>query len=120
MTNKGNIPTLSRTEWQAVSIGLQDALKYGCAGPPELGSLKARLQRLLSLVCGIEPPRPLADPRLEALRRFVCSARRGQPIKNEHAPTLIEQGFSPLQLNAIALLADQLRLRPDSRCSRQD
>lgn len=120
MANSTNIPALSRTEWLAVSIGLQDAVKHGCDGRSSPTWFEGRLQRLASLLCGIERPRPLADPRLETLRQFVCSVRSGHAIDNEHAPRLLEQGFNPAQLNAIALLADQAALGAQSPCAGRD
>ncbi len=108
MRDGGDGPRLSRTEWLAVSIGIQDALRCGCGDPPDAHSLTSRLKRVSRALTGIEAPRPLADPRLEALRRFVCATRR-QGGANDYAPALLEHGFKPAQVEAIALLSDRLR-----------
>lgn len=95
-------PRLSRIEWQAVSIGLKDAAKCGCGGLPRPGSLGSRLSRMLT---GIETPKPLADPRLEAVRNFVCATQRHRHRAEEYAPALLEQGFNRAQIEALALLS---------------
>lgn len=109
MRDKAQAPKLSRAEWLAVSIGIQDAMKGGCWAPPAAGPLTSGFKRLTRVLTGIEPPRPLADPRLEALRRFVCSARRQRDDADDHARALLEHGFNPAQVEAITLLSDQLR-----------
>jgi hypothetical protein len=104
--NTIKVPTLTKTEWQAILIGLQDARLSSGGAAPDPVSIKGRLQRLASLLRGVEPPRPLADPRLEALRKFA-STRAGQP-ESDPAPNLREHGFDQSQVDAIGLLADQL------------
>lgn len=98
-------PKLTRIEWQAVSIGLQDAAKCGCGGPAQPGSLRSRLSRLSHMLTGIEPPRPLADPRLEAVRNFVCATQRHRRPADEYAPALEQHGFNRAQIEALALLS---------------
>ncbi|NIJ08056.1 hypothetical protein FHS31_001666 [Sphingomonas vulcanisoli] len=93
-------PTLSRSEWHAVSIALNDAAASGCSGAGQ-----GLLGRLYTAVTGNQPPRPLADARLEMVRRFVCATRRHNPAANDLVPALEAQGFSRAQLDAIALLA---------------
>jgi hypothetical protein len=105
VTDATTEPQLSRTEWQAVSIGLQDAARYGCRVPPRPGSLLSGLARLWRLLTGAEAPGRLADPRLEALRDFVCATRRRRRPADEVAPALLEQGFNGAQIKALALLA---------------
>lgn len=95
-------PRLSRIEWQAVAVGLKDAARCGCGRPPAPRSLGRRLSRLLT---GIEAPTPLADPRLEAVRNFVCATQRQRRPAEEYAPALLEQGFSRAQIEALALLS---------------
>ena len=94
------LPTLSPAEWKAVSIAINDATNRGCgAGEP------GPLARLITTLTGIERPRPLADPRLETLRRFVCDTRRSRGMADQFVPALMEQGFNQAQVRAIALLA---------------
>ena len=99
MTPTTEVPKLSRIEWQAVSIGLQDAAKCGCRDLPR------GISRLSRMLTGVEGPRPFADPRLEAVRNFVCATRRHRRRADEHAPALLEQGFSRAQIEALALLS---------------
>lgn len=114
MTNMAEVPTLTKTEWQAILIGLQDARSSRGGAALNPVSLKGRLQRIVNLLRGVEPPRPLADPRLEALRRFA-SARVARRTGNDPAPLLREQGFDQAQVDAIAQLADQLGRYLDMR-----
>ncbi|SNS08061.1 hypothetical protein SAMN06295912_101215 [Sphingomonas laterariae] len=97
-----NAPTqsLSPLEWQAVSIGLREVENCGCGGlnPP------SRLSRLWTLITGSEPIRPLADPRLEALRQFVCHLHWDDREAEKLGQELIGLGYSPAQVSAIAAL----------------
>jgi hypothetical protein len=105
MTPTTEVPKLSRIEWQAVSIGLQDAAKCGCGDLPKPGSLRRGISRLSRMLTGIEGPRPFADPRLEAVRNFVCATHRHRRRADEYAAALLEQGFNRAQIDAFALLS---------------
>ena len=73
-----------------------------------LASLEApgRIERLFSLVFGIEPgSRPLADPRLEALRRAVVVAHHRRHLPDVQAAELREMGFTLPQIRMIELRA---------------
>lgn len=94
-------PSLSQSEWHAVSIALNDATRHTRVSDREPGVL-ARLYRLLT---GNAPQRPLADPRLDAIRRFVWASRRRPECAEELAPELEKQGFSHAQVEALALLS---------------
>lgn len=94
-------PDLSRDEWRAVSIALNDAAERGCAAPETPGLLR----RLYVAFSGNEPRPPLADARLEAIRRFVCATRRARKPAERLVPALRAQGFTPAQVDALALLA---------------
>lgn len=96
------LPALSRHEWQAIAIALRDAESAGCAA--RAGS-PGRIARLFHWLTGIEPRRPLANPRLEALRRYVCTLRRERHAPDHAIQTLIDLGYSRRQLDAIDLLA---------------
>ena len=98
-------PKLSRIEWQAVSIGLRDAATCGCGDRPRSGSFGIRLSRLWRMLTGIDGARTLADPRLEALRNFVCASQRHRRPADEYAPALEAQGYNRAQIEAIALLS---------------
>jgi hypothetical protein len=94
-------PTLSRSEWQAVSIAFKDAAHCGCSSAREPGTLR----KIYSALTGNKPPRPLADDRLEAIRSFVCTTRRSRKPAEDLVPVLRNQGFSPAQVDALALLS---------------
>lgn len=97
-------PVLSSSEWAAVSVALKDAQRCGCTAEPANASPGA-LRRAVRFIFGSRRPTPLADPRLEAIRRFVCaSSRRRDPVDGLAAP-LAEHGFSTAQIDAIHLLS---------------
>ena len=56
---------------------------------------------------GFERPRPLADARLEALRRFAVLARvTGGQLPGEEIKRFLEAGFSHLQARTLQRRAD--------------
>lgn len=95
--------TLSDLEWKVVSLALREAGELPCPSR-EPSALRRRLSALWSAIVGHEARRPLADPRLEALRRFVCTAR-GRRDAGEIAGRLLGMGFTRQQLDAVTLLA---------------
>lgn len=92
---------LSKTEWQAVSVALVDASKCGCTAAAKSGPLG----RLFRALTGISGQTPLADPRLEAVRSFVCETRRYRRPAEAHVPALLDHGFNRSQVEALALLS---------------
>ena len=96
-----HVPTLSDLEWKVVSLAMRE---LGDAAPREPGRLGRRLRAFWSAVTGWEPKRPLADPRLELLRRYVCT-QAGRRDAAELAPRLLSHGFTQNQLSAVTLLA---------------
>lgn len=92
-------PVLSELEWKVVSLAIRDA-GDGCPR-----SASGRFGRIWSALTGLEPRRPLADPRLETLRRFVCTARRRRDEATALAGRLLDMGFSQRQIAAVTLLA---------------
>jgi hypothetical protein len=96
-------PHLTNAEWQAVSVALRDAERFPCAAPS--GAPEGFLSRLFRALTGIEEPRPLADPRLDAVRRFVCASRRNVARAREIAMELIEFGYSRDQIEALRIVA---------------
>ena len=97
-------PQLSQTEWAAISVAFQDAAACGCAAVP--GTDRASLLgRIADTLFGARRPTPLANPRLEAIRQFVCTTRRQRKPAADLVPVLAGHGFNPAQIEAIALLA---------------
>lgn len=92
-TQQISTPKLSRSEWAAVSSALAEVNNCGC-GPTRVGRLFRR-----------KAAAPLADPRREAVRAFVCeaSARRAAPVTL--SASLADHGFSDAQIRALALLS---------------
>jgi hypothetical protein len=102
MSNAADMdPTLSQLEWQAVSAALSDASKCGCGGSGKPGPLR----RLFGALTGNEEPGPLGDPRLEAVRSFVCETNRHRRIARHYVPALLGHGFNDRQVDALALLS---------------
>ena len=97
-------PCLSDVEWKTVAIALADAYQPRCTPRAETG-WSAKLRRLYSSLTGNRPLTTLANPRLESLRGFVERTRRTGRIAEQFVPSLLEQGFSRSQVDAIVLLA---------------
>ena len=92
-------PPLSPLEWKVVSLAMREAGEHGCDARQ-----RGWLGRLLGQAHGFRPRLPLADPRLETLRRFVCRLV-DRADTSELAPRLIELGFHPAQISAVTMLA---------------
>jgi len=90
-------PELSSLEWKVVSLAIREAAHVEPDGQSWLG-------RLFHRATGIEPKMPLADPRLETLRRFVCRIRRHADV-SELKKRLADYGYSANQISAVAMLA---------------
>jgi hypothetical protein len=96
-------PLLSDLEWSAVAIALRDADDCGCVTNAKEGA--SWLARLTRNLFGWTAPNGLADPRLEAVRRFACSAHLGHEPLDELEAELSSHGFNPAQISAIATLS---------------
>jgi len=96
---EGHAPPLSALEWKVVSLAMREAGERACGA-----GRRGWLGRLFGAASGFRPKLPLADPRLETLRRFVCTIRdRADGSELRHR--LIEFGFHPGQISAVAMLA---------------
>jgi hypothetical protein len=98
------LPALDPIEWNTVAIALQDADRSAWFAP-EQGSLRSKFGRLYTRLTGNAPARPLADPRLDTLRRFVDATRRTRRVAEQLVPAMIAQGFNRAQVDAIAMLS---------------
>lgn len=59
---------------------------------------RSRLGRFVEWALGVRLARPLADPRLEALRHFASLARHhAGDVAEEHVQSLVEAGYSHSQ-----------------------
>lgn len=96
---------LSRLEWQVVSLAMREAGECGCHDVIAPSPIGRAFRRTIALITGGPERKPLADPRLEALRRFVCLSRWGNRAAEEVAGRLIELGFSDRQVRAVQMLA---------------
>lgn len=93
---------LSPEDWMAAHVGLHDAAQHGCrAAPREQLGLAARL---LTWLWGDEPPQALANPRLDAVRRFVCATRAGHRPGIALMSELHTHGLQPAHLAALGAL----------------
>ncbi|TVV75157.1 hypothetical protein [Sphingomonas solaris] len=90
---------LTTLEERVVMLARRDADR-GAFEPSRSG-----FARLLTLLTGVEGPQPLADDRLETLRRFACFERRGDRRAQAAAADLIGFGFSPEALAGAAVIA---------------
>jgi hypothetical protein len=89
-------PALGREEWSVVEFARNDGL--WSLNPDGF------MQRLTRTLFGVRPPQPLANERLEALRRFAVIAwHRGTIGAAGHARDLIAAGFS---CNAVRQVLD--------------
>lgn len=99
------ITALSRQDWLAAHVGMQDARSIGCRAPAPIASERGRLGRLWVWLVGENAPAPLADPRLEAVRRFACATHAGVGADAGLLGELHQRGLADAQLDAIARFA---------------
>jgi len=98
------LPSLNNLEWNTVTLALKDA-ERGAWVEIEGDGFRARLGRFYARLTGNAPVSPLADPRLDTLRRFVDATRRTRRVAEQFVPAMIAQGFNRAQVDAIALLS---------------
>jgi hypothetical protein len=67
----------------------------------------SRRERLVQLALGVRPTTRLSDPRLEALRRFVITRRRGKGSREQ----LLAMGHSAGQAALVEIMAGRVRRR---------
>lgn len=99
-TDRSSAPRLSNTEWKVVAAAYEDAETYRFA--PARPSL---VRTAIGKLTGHRPELPAADPRREALRRFVCTVRRTRRPDERLVPELIALGLNRSQVDALALLS---------------
>lgn len=104
----GALPRLSRAEWDTVSAAFSDA-RLGTCQADRPSALRRLLRRLVVLLTGIRPAAPLANERLDALRRFVCTTRSHGAPSPHLWPELIGCGYSEAQVEALAMIALEQR-----------
>lgn len=92
---------LGALEWRVVALARREADRFGRAAIAEAGALG----RLFARLTGMRGVARLADERLEALRRFVCLARRGDLRMAAAAATLDALGFSTGAIHAVTAAA---------------
>lgn len=80
------LPALSPIEARVVELALAD-------GPSTLAT--APWRRSLAAMLGLRPAKPLASPRLEALRRFACAAVIGGASLQSATAGLLQAGYTP-------------------------
>ena len=77
---------LGRTEWSVIDMARDEG--------PRSANPNAFINRLVSKLFGIAIARPLANDRLENLRRFALTAWFGSEIRLRDMRTLFASGFS--------------------------
>ena len=93
-TVRRSVNTLSRLESEVVALADREPLS-------SLATAKRPIARALF---GIEPAKALADPRLEALRRFVVLHRHGRREAQASGEALVDLGFSARVLDDVRAL----------------
>lgn len=96
-------PRLSNAEWQAISIALNDAERSVEVAPRD--KPEGRLGKVFRMLTGIKKARPLADPRLDTVRRFAWATRRRIAKAREIGGELRAFGYSCEQIEALRLIA---------------
>lgn len=86
---------LTPLEWRVVMLARREADRFGAAAIGSGNAAGRWLGRVWSRVTGREGVRRLADDRLEALRQFVCLARRNDRRLCAAATGLAALGFAP-------------------------
>lgn len=93
------VALFDRTEWSVIAL----------AGRDDMASLAPDgfWQRVRRRLFGIDAARPLANERLEALRRFTVLARlRRRRIDHGEIARLVTAGFSRFQADVLLSLID--------------
>ena len=78
--------SLGRTEWSVIDMARGEG--------PRSANPNAFINRLVSKLFGIAIARPLANERLESLRRFALAAWFGAEIRTRDMRNLFAAGFS--------------------------
>lgn len=98
-------PILTLLEQSVVALAIKDA-DAGFAGPLHReASLRAKLSMMYCKVAGVRGHTPLANPRLEMLRRFASATHRLRRPADTLIPELIAQGFDEEAITAVNRLA---------------
>jgi len=85
----------SPLEWTVISLARHD----GHRGRP----LPAELRKIISLLFGERVTRPLANPRLEALRRAAVAIWHRRPLAEPDAAAFGRAGFTSGHLNVLRM-----------------
>ena len=85
------VPTLTYLERQVIALASREPLS----------SLSTRKRPIARALFGVEPARALADPRLEALRRFVVLHRHERREATSTGERLVGLGFPPRLLDDV-------------------
>lgn len=100
-----NAPQLSDLEWSIVAAALDEAHRRGCTSAGPASGDQGIFARMAAGLFKRGSDEDVADPRLEAIRSFVCANGRKQASSAELATALARHGFSPAQIAALALLS---------------
>jgi hypothetical protein len=98
-------PRLSSAEWQDVKATLSAVADCGCGEPAAAGPVRSRIGHALDAILGPKMVQPVTlAPHLHDVREFLCESGRTRAIAERHVPTLVAQGYSRAQIEALALL----------------
>jgi hypothetical protein len=104
MDDAKSVPHRSRTEWAGVALALAEA------GRRDRQQQRPGWFARWASCAGQQRTRPdwgpaLDDTKVEVVRRFVRETRRRGHAAEEFNSMLLDQGFSPAQVAALALLS---------------
>lgn len=95
---------LSGIEVRAVELGVMDDDRGWLVADDESG-VRAKLNRFTRLVAGQRGRQPLANPKLELVRKFAAATHHRHRLADELVPALLKQGYGLDQIGAFAALA---------------
>lgn len=85
----------SPLEWTVISLARHDR--------PARDGKPGRARRILALLFGEDMAMPLADPRLESLRRVAVSLWRSRRATDATVNRFFQHGFTPAQLDLLGV-----------------
>lgn len=92
----------TRIEQEAIELGLSECERVIARGAAT-GRVARAVDWFITSVVGVRGGRALADPRLDALRRFSAATRQRQgAIDNDELALLLQAGFSREHASVIA------------------
>jgi len=90
-------PSLNQAEWSVLADDLRVAFRMGCSQSARR-RWRASAPEAVNVQTSAEPP---VATRVGALRSYICATDRGDDAEK----LLLDHGFNPDQIDAVALLS---------------